>query len=118
MTTATLRGVHLNAKPQILQMLRIFFFCMGFSGLLIPLISRICSGTKIEVCKYYESHSGCIRGSKCFYAHGEEQHRKMNPGMCMIHASTQEFKSKIFVGGLPFFLDSGEDHVTFLGIRN
>ncbi|KAK9194804.1 hypothetical protein WN944_005511 [Citrus x changshan-huyou] len=67
---------------------------------------RICSGTKIEVCKYYESHSGCIRGSKCFYAHGEEQHRKMNPGMCMIHASTQEFKSKIFVGGLPFFLDS------------
>lgn len=92
---------------KFLQMLRIFFFCMGFSGLIIPLISRICSGTKIEVCKYYESHSGCIRGSKCFYAHGEEQHRKMNPGMCMIHTSTQEFKSKIFVGGLPFFLDSG-----------
>lgn len=63
---------------------------------------------KKEVCKYFESPNGCVRGAKCFYAHGVQELRKTKPGANLIHSATAEdFKRKIFVGGLPLSLDSG-----------
>lgn len=63
---------------------------------------------KIEICKYFESPSGCVRGAKCFYAHGVQELGKTKPGVSWIHSATAEdFKRKIFVGGLPLTVDSG-----------
>lgn len=47
-----------------------------------------------------------MRGSKCFFAHGEEELRKMNQGMRHIY-SPSTMKRKVFVGGLHPLLDSG-----------
>ncbi|KAJ0099961.1 hypothetical protein Patl1_21921 [Pistacia atlantica] len=70
-------------------------------------IEKICSNTKPEVCKYFESPSGCVRGAKCFYAHGVQELWKTKRGANLIHSATAEdFKRKIFVGGLPLSLDS------------
>ncbi|GLU11097.1 hypothetical protein SLE2022_278660 [Rubroshorea leprosula] len=70
---------------------------------------RICSNTKTEICKYFESPSGCVRGSKCFYAHGKEELRPKKQGMHIAHA----LKRRIFVGGLPPSLDSDFLHKFF-----
>ncbi|KAK3212719.1 hypothetical protein Dsin_017425 [Dipteronia sinensis] len=67
---------------------------------------RICSISKTEVCKYFESCTGCIRGSKCFFAHSEEDLCKPKQGMHFQSSLAEENKRKIFVGGLPLTLDS------------
>ncbi|KAK0585035.1 hypothetical protein LWI29_022516 [Acer saccharum] len=67
---------------------------------------RICSISKTEVCKYFESSTGCIRGSKCFFAHSEEDLCKSKQGMHFQSSLEGENKRKIFVGGLPLTLDS------------
>ncbi|KAJ0043709.1 hypothetical protein Pint_19235 [Pistacia integerrima] len=70
-------------------------------------IEKMCSNVKPEICKYFESPSGCVRGAKCFYAHGVQELRKTKRGANLIHSATAEdFKRKIFVGGLPISLDS------------
>ncbi|XVF58264.1 hypothetical protein PTKIN_Ptkin07bG0050800 [Pterospermum kingtungense] len=68
---------------------------------------RTNTSQKKEICKYFESSGGCVRGPKCFFAHGEEELQQMKPGMHHIHSpSTEKLKRKIFVGGLPPQLDS------------
>ncbi|TXG57541.1 hypothetical protein EZV62_015370 [Acer yangbiense] len=67
---------------------------------------RICSISKTQVCKYFESSTGCIRGSKCFFAHSEEDLCKLKQGMHFQSSLEEENKRKIFVGGLPLTLDS------------
>jgi hypothetical protein len=69
----------------------------------------ICSRTKAEICKYFSSPRGCVRGDKCFYAHGEKKLRQMEQGTHLTHSPVvaKEHRRKIFVGGLPPMLDSG-----------
>ncbi|XP_031484610.2 uncharacterized protein LOC116253805 [Nymphaea colorata] len=51
--------------------------------------------TKMEICRYYESSSGCMRGERCYFAHGDGELRRP------IEAHFQEeLKRKIFIGGL------------------
>ncbi|XP_040369777.1 uncharacterized protein LOC121051460 isoform X2 [Rosa chinensis] len=67
------------------------------------------SSTKAEVCKYFDSHRGCVRGAKCFYAHCEEESRKVKEGADRSHFSAAKLlKHKIFVGGLPPSVDSDD----------
>ncbi|CAN6472150.1 unnamed protein product [Victoria cruziana] len=52
--------------------------------------------TRMEICRYYESPSGCMRGEKCYFAHGDAKLRRP------IEAHIQdELQRKIFIGGLP-----------------
>ncbi|GAV72330.1 LOW QUALITY PROTEIN: RRM_1 domain-containing protein/Ank_2 domain-containing protein/OST-HTH domain-containing protein, partial [Cephalotus follicularis] len=68
---------------------------------------RICSSTKTEICKYFESPSGCVRGATCFYAHGQEELRQVKQGMNLHHSPIANIlKRKVFVGGLPPSIDS------------
>ncbi|KAK9271739.1 hypothetical protein L1049_002102 [Liquidambar formosana] len=69
---------------------------------------RTCLSPKMNICRYFESPSGCVRGSKCYYAHGEEELRQTKQGLQLTHSRTAEeqLKRKIFVGGLPASLDS------------
>lgn len=68
----------------------------------------MCSSTKAVLCKYFGSPSGCIRGTKCFYAHGEEELRKNKQEMQLIHSpNLEDLRRKIFIGGLPLSVDSG-----------
>ncbi|KAL5739040.1 hypothetical protein ACOSP7_027966 [Xanthoceras sorbifolium] len=67
---------------------------------------RIWSFPKTEICKYFESPSGCMRGSKCFFAHSEEELCKPKLGMHFHSCLAEKNKRKVFVGGLPLTLDS------------
>ncbi|XP_039014377.1 uncharacterized protein LOC120144371 [Hibiscus syriacus] len=61
---------------------------------------------KTEICKYFES-GGCVRGSKCFYAHGKEELRQAKQGMHLVHSlAAEKMKRRIFVGGLHPLVDS------------
>ncbi|KAE8021669.1 hypothetical protein FH972_007540 [Carpinus fangiana] len=63
--------------------------------------------TKAEICKYFRSPRGCIRGDKCFYAHSEKELRQMEQGTHLTNSPVaKEFRQKIFVGGLPLTVDS------------
>ena len=85
-------------------MLRFDFFL----NFLLPLFYRINTSLKTEICKYFESSGGCVRGSKCFFAHGEEELGQVKKGMHLIHSpAAEKLKRKIFVGGLHPLLDSG-----------
>ncbi|XP_021673165.2 uncharacterized protein LOC110659514 isoform X2 [Hevea brasiliensis] len=76
--------------------------------------SRTCSSVKTEICKYFESPTGCVRGSKCFYVHAEQEPRQMKQGREIIHSSTtRDLEQKIFVGGLPPSVDSDLLHKFF-----
>ncbi|KAK9741147.1 hypothetical protein RND81_03G085100 [Saponaria officinalis] len=60
-----------------------------------------------DICKYFTSGTGCHRGSSCFYKHGEEDHcNKKSRSRFARSLALQEFKRKIFVGGLPTTMDS------------
>ena len=49
-----------------------------------------------------------MRGAKCFYAHGEDELRRLKQERRIQHSSMiEELKRKVFVGGLPSSLDSG-----------
>ncbi|XP_010661053.1 uncharacterized protein LOC100264593 isoform X2 [Vitis vinifera] len=73
----------------------------------LPESSRTCSIAKTGICRYFESPGGCVRGAKCFYAHGEDELRRLKQGTRTQHSSTiEELKRKIFVGGLPSSLDT------------
>jgi len=62
-----------------------------------------------KICKYYGSPTGCIRGSKCFYKHGEEDIPISKSRLGFARSAVLcEFKRKIFIGGLPPTLDSGQ----------
>ncbi|KAK7852020.1 heterogeneous nuclear ribonucleoprotein 1 [Quercus suber] len=67
-----------------------------------------CSSTKTEICKYFASPRGCVRGDKCFYAHSEKELRQKKQGTHPTHSptTTKDLRRKIFVGGLPPTLDS------------
>ncbi|XP_048229884.1 uncharacterized protein LOC8269478 [Ricinus communis] len=63
---------------------------------------RTCSNMKTAICKYFESPTGCVRGSKCFYAHAGEELRQMKERTDTIHSPPAwDLERKIFVGGLP-----------------
>ncbi|TYG62680.1 hypothetical protein ES288_D07G251200v1 [Gossypium darwinii] len=67
---------------------------------------RTNTNVKTEICKYFES-GGCVRGSKCFYAHGKEELRQAKHGMHLVNSpAAEKLKRKIFVGGLHPLLDS------------
>lgn len=69
--------------------------------------SRAYSSAKMEICRYFESPGGCVRGAKCFYAHGEEELRQAKLGLHLTrYSDVEELTRKIFVGGLPCSLDS------------
>ncbi|KAL9247717.1 hypothetical protein vseg_021119 [Gypsophila vaccaria] len=60
-----------------------------------------------DICKYFTSATGCARGSSCFYKHGEEELcNKKSRSRFARSLALQEFKRKIFVGGLPTTMDS------------
>ncbi|KAL6136455.1 hypothetical protein ACLB2K_061750 [Fragaria x ananassa] len=66
------------------------------------------SSAKADVCKYFDSHRGCVRGAKCFYAHCEES-RKVKEGVDQSYSfATKLLKHKVFVGGLPPSVDSDD----------
>ncbi|KAG7985394.1 hypothetical protein I3843_03G024000 [Carya illinoinensis] len=73
-----------------------------------PTENMICTSTKVEICKYFGSPRGCVRGGKCFYAHGEKELRQGRHGTHdLTHSPTvKELRRKIYVGGLPPTLDS------------
>ncbi|CAN1162943.1 26S proteasome non-ATPase regulatory subunit 10 [Linum perenne] len=60
-----------------------------------------------EICKYYDSVSGCARGDKCFYLHGEEFQRT-KPAACRTDETLLGWNHvrRIFVGGLHRDLNS------------
>ncbi|KAH9614067.1 hypothetical protein KSS87_002764, partial [Heliosperma pusillum] len=60
-----------------------------------------------DICKYYSSATGCARGSNCFYKHSEDElGNKKSRSRLARSLALQEFKKKIFVGGLPVTIDS------------
>ncbi|KAL6143451.1 hypothetical protein ACLB2K_054146 [Fragaria x ananassa] len=66
------------------------------------------SSAKADVCKYFDSHRGCVRGAKCFYAHCEES-RKVKEGVDQSYSfATKLLEHKVFVGGLPPSVDSDD----------
>ncbi|KAH0973709.1 hypothetical protein GBA52_025865 [Prunus armeniaca] len=62
---------------------------------------KIHSSTKVEICKYFVSPRGCVRGAKCFYAHGMEEHQKVKQEAVCNHSHDAKELKRIFVGGLP-----------------
>ncbi|KAK6928204.1 Ankyrin repeat [Dillenia turbinata] len=74
---------------------------------------RVFQSPKTEICKFFESPSGCIRGAKCFYAHGEEEFRKAKHGRLFHSLAIADLKRKIFIGGLPPSLKSDGLHKIF-----
>ncbi|PQQ10078.1 uncharacterized protein Pyn_38626 [Prunus yedoensis var. nudiflora] len=62
---------------------------------------KIHSSTKVEICKYFVSPRGCVRGAKCFYAHGREEHQKVKQESVRNHSHDAKELKRIFVGGLP-----------------
>lgn len=70
------------------------------------------SSADSDICKYYGSATGCVRGSKCFYRHGEEELCASKSRVGSARSTVlAEFRRKIFVGGLPPTLDSGKKFV-------
>ncbi|XP_050226511.1 uncharacterized protein LOC126676363 [Mercurialis annua] len=68
---------------------------------------RTCPSMKTEICKYFESPTGCARGGKCLFAHDKEELRQMKQRTDAIHSYvTGDPERKIFVGGLPPSVDS------------
>ncbi|XVE83794.1 hypothetical protein DITRI_Ditri16bG0115600 [Diplodiscus trichospermus] len=68
---------------------------------------RVSTSLKTEICRYFESSGGCVRGSKCFFAHGKEELGQVKQGMHLVHSSVvDKLKRKIFVGGLHPLLES------------
>ncbi|KAK9119289.1 hypothetical protein Scep_017382 [Stephania cephalantha] len=83
------------------------------------------TGSKRQLCRFFESLGGCSRGTTCYYAHGEEEllfsspssgndkhqlgyEHMMKQGTPTFHSpNTEELKRKIFIGGLPPSVDSG-----------
>lgn len=62
-----------------------------------------------DICKYYGSPTGCARGSKCFYRHGEGELWNSKSRVSLVRSTVlAEYKRKIFVGGLPPSLDSSK----------
>lgn len=81
--------------------------------------NRICLGMKTLICKYFEYPGGCVRGDKCFYAHGEQELRPTKHGTKWFHFRTAELRRKIFVGGLPPSVGSGwELFITLCNIHD
>ncbi|BFG26698.1 hypothetical protein CerSpe_129720 [Prunus speciosa] len=62
---------------------------------------KIHSSTKVEICKYFVSPRGCVRGAKCFYAHGREENQKVKQEAVRNHSHDAKELKRIFVGGLP-----------------
>ncbi|XP_072975636.1 uncharacterized protein [Typha angustifolia] len=61
---------------------------------------------KSPVCRFYESRSGCVRGAKCYYAHGEVDRRGVKYVSKNPFGLKGDFRRKVFVGGLPLTVDS------------
>ncbi|XP_004304936.1 PREDICTED: uncharacterized protein LOC101300749 [Fragaria vesca subsp. vesca] len=100
-TTTTER--HLLMHVYIFTLIIVLMF-------LLPVNARnLNSSTKAEVCKYFDSHRGCVREAKCFYAHCEEESRKVKERVDQSYSpSTKLLKHKVFVGGLPPSVDSDD----------
>ncbi|XP_058111119.1 uncharacterized protein LOC131254130 [Magnolia sinica] len=85
-------------------------------------LERFCANEKTELCRYFESPSGCVRGAKCYFAHGEAELRRAKvlgpPELkqgSLPQATARNVRKargpedlvrKIFVGGLPPSVDS------------
>ncbi|BBN20335.1 hypothetical protein MPTK1_8g18320 [Marchantia polymorpha subsp. ruderalis] len=78
---------------------------------------------KTEMCRYYGMPGGCVRGEKCFYAHGEEDlHRRPRsfsphfvsgsaPFVRLVkisEMSPEDLSKKVFVGGLSPSVESDD----------
>lgn len=86
---------------------------------LLPVNARNAnSSTKAEFCKYFDSHRGCVRGAKCFYAHCEEESRKVEGAVQSHSSAAKQLKRKIFVGGLPPSVDSGNAPINLLSRKH
>ncbi|XXG54571.1 hypothetical protein AAC387_Pa03g2416 [Persea americana] len=86
---------------------------------------RISTSPKTDLCRYYGSPSGCARGAKCFFTHGEAELRKTKSGSVELkkglpsppisrnlskhttHVS-DDLSKKIFIGGLSPSVDSAD----------
>lgn len=90
------------------------FTLIRILNFLLPVNDRnVKSSAKADVCKYFDSHRGCVRGAKCFYAHCEES-RKVKEGVDQSYSfATKLLKHKVFVGGLPPSVDSGNAPMNF-----
>ncbi|XP_057871357.1 uncharacterized protein LOC131077811 isoform X2 [Cryptomeria japonica] len=56
--------------------------------------------TKTEICRYYESPSGCVRGDKCYFAHGEGELRRVKMFRNTSQRIPEDLNKKVFIGGL------------------
>nr|XP_029120687.1 uncharacterized protein LOC105045648 isoform X3 [Elaeis guineensis] len=72
------------------------------------------SQPKTGVCRYFESQGGCVRGARCYYAHGEGELKgvmgcslelKQAAFKCVTKLP-KDFRRKVFIGGLPPSVDS------------
>ncbi|XP_057953695.1 uncharacterized protein LOC131147990 [Malania oleifera] len=71
-------------------------------------VERVCTSPKTELCRFYGSPGGSLRGAKCYHAESKEELQQIRQDAHSIHSQAREkLKQKIFVGGLPPSLDSG-----------
>ncbi|ERN06018.1 hypothetical protein AMTR_s00142p00024640 [Amborella trichopoda] len=69
---------------------------------------------KTEICRYFEAPGGCVRGDRCFYAHGADGLRRAKGvpwtgEYCFSKRAVDNLSRKIFIGGLHPSIDS--DHL-------
>ncbi|GLJ48020.1 hypothetical protein SUGI_1014120 [Cryptomeria japonica] len=62
--------------------------------------SKLSLYTKTEICRYHESPSGCVRGDKCYFAHGEGELRRVKMFRSTSQRSPEDLNKKVFIGGL------------------
>ncbi|KAG1337867.1 Heterogeneous nuclear ribonucleoprotein 1 [Cocos nucifera] len=72
------------------------------------------SQPKTGICRYFESQGGCVRGARCYYAHGKGELKgvmgcslelKQAP-FNFVTKLPKDFRRKVFIGGLPPSVDS------------
>ncbi|ONK76927.1 uncharacterized protein A4U43_C02F1330 [Asparagus officinalis] len=73
--------------------------------------NKECPNKKTEVCRYYDSLSGCVKGANCNFTHGESELRQgplelmaVSPYRTITKKTVMD--RKVFVGGLPLSVDS------------
>ncbi|KAJ8775072.1 hypothetical protein K2173_020076 [Erythroxylum novogranatense] len=77
------------------------------SGAHGSITKRACSSVKRDVCRYFNSPGGCVRGTDCLYVHDEENPLPAKAKRDVTYSFSRNLEHKVFVGGLPTGLDSG-----------
>ncbi|BBN10195.1 hypothetical protein Mp_5g01760 [Marchantia polymorpha subsp. ruderalis] len=88
-------------------------FCNRETGRRCVRSLKVIVPSKPEICRYHGMPGGCVRGEKCFYAHSIEdlqrRPRNLSPLMSLPNnnqMSQEDFKKKVFVGGLSPSIES------------